>query len=65
MAVIRTGPEFGVRLSSGLSVCDEALRGGHWVSRYAGFPPASWKPEVQLEQEKQTFKDLPSWMRFS
>ena len=28
------GGEPSTRFSSGLSVCDEALRDGHWVSRY-------------------------------
>jgi alpha-galactosidase len=57
-AVIRSGPEFGVRFSSGLSVCDEALRDGRWVSRY-WLSTGVVKPEVQLEQEKRSFKDLP------
>src|SRR5260370_40176253 len=33
-AVIRTGQFPGVRFSSGLTVCDEELRNGRWVSRH-------------------------------
>jgi hypothetical protein len=34
-AVLRTeGPTPGVRLTSGLMVCDEELYNGRWVSRY-------------------------------
>ena len=33
-AVIRTGEFPGIRFSSGLTICDEELRNGRWVSRY-------------------------------
>jgi hypothetical protein len=33
-AYLRTGQFPGVRFSSGLTVCDEELRNGRWVSRY-------------------------------
>jgi alpha-galactosidase len=57
-ALIRTGPVPGVRLSSGLTVCDEELRHGRWVSRY-------WEssgqivPDIQIEAERQEMDTLP------
>jgi alpha-galactosidase len=57
-AVIRTGPFPGVRFSSGLTVCDEELRHGRWVSRY-------WESsgqvvaDIQLEAERQQMDALP------
>ena len=57
-AVIRTGVFPGVRFSSGLTVCDEELRNGHWVSRY-------WESsgqivaDIQLEGERQQMDILP------
>jgi alpha-galactosidase len=49
-ASIRGGREPGIRFSSGLVVCDEALRDGRWINRY-------WqstgliKPEFHLEEQ--------------
>lgn len=57
-AVIRTGPVPGVRFSSGLTVCDEELRHGRWVSRY-------WESsgqivaDIQIEAERQLMDALP------
>jgi alpha-galactosidase len=57
-AVIRTGVFPGVRFSSGLTVCDEELRNGHWVSRY-------WESsgqivaDIQVEGERQQMDILP------
>ena len=57
-AVARTGAEPGMRYSSGLSVCDEALRDGHWVSRY-WLSTGMVKPENHLERERTQFRGLP------
>ena len=57
-AVMKTGPEPGIRFSSGLSVCDEALRDGHWVSRY-WLSSGMVKPENHLERERTQFRGLP------
>jgi alpha-galactosidase len=57
-AVIRTGPVPGVRFNSGLTVCDEELRHGRWVSRY-------WESsgqivaDIQIEAESQQMDALP------
>jgi alpha-galactosidase len=57
-AVIRTGPIPGVRFSSGLTVCDEELRHGRWVSRY-------WESsgqivaDIQIDAERQQMDALP------
>jgi alpha-galactosidase len=57
-AVVRTGSIPGVRFSSGLTVCDEELRNGRWVSRY-------WESsgqivaDIQLEAERQQMDTLP------
>ncbi len=51
-AVIRTEAEPGVRYSSGLTVCDEALRNGHWINRY-WLATGMIKPEFHLEGEKR------------
>ena len=52
-AQIRTGPEPGVRYSSGLTVCDEALRNGHWINRY-WLSTGLVKPEFHLADEKRS-----------
>jgi hypothetical protein len=52
-AAIRTEAEPGVRYSSGLTVCDEALRNGHWINRY-WLATGMIKPETHLEREKRT-----------
>src|SRR5271169_5974381 len=57
-AVVRTGTIPGVRFSSGLTVCDEELRNGRWVSRY-------WESsgqivaDIQIEAERQQMDTLP------
>ena len=57
-AFIRTGPFPGVRFHSGLTVCDEELRNGRWVSRY-------WESSgqivanIQIEAERQQMDTLP------
>jgi hypothetical protein len=56
--VIRTGPEPGIRFTSALSVCDEALRNGHWVSRY-WLSSGMVKPEFHLDRERASFGRLP------
>ena len=59
-AVIRAAPsaEPGIRFSSGLPVCDEALRNGHWVSRY-WLSTGMVKPENHLAHEAIAFRGLP------
>jgi len=57
-AVLHTGAEPGIRFSSGLSVCDEGLRNGHWVSRY-WLSTGMVKPEFHLEGERRAFENLP------
>jgi len=52
-AVIRTEGEPGVRYSSGLTVCDEALRSGHWVNRY-WLATGMVKPEFHLDHEARS-----------
>src|ERR1700730_10542627 len=57
-AVIRTGQFPGVRFSSGLTVCDEELRNGRWVSRY-------WESsgqnvsDIQIDAERTQMDNLP------
>ena len=57
-AFVRTGPIPGVRFGSGLTVCDEELRNGRWVSRY-------WESsgqvvaDIQIEGERQQMDSLP------
>ena len=57
-AVIRTGQFPGVRFSSGLTVCDEELRHGRWVSRY-------WESsgqivaDIQIDAERAQMDNLP------
>ena len=57
-AVIRQTGELGVRFESGLTVCDEALRNGHWVNRY-WLSTGMVKPEFHLEGERRVFEGLP------
>ncbi len=47
-AVIRTTPNPGLRLSSGLMVCDEELYNGRWVNRY-WTATGQIKPGMHLE----------------
>jgi alpha-galactosidase len=57
-ALIRTGQFPGVRFTSGLTVCDEELRNGRWVSRY-------WESsgqivaDIQIDAERQQMDTLP------
>ena len=57
-AFIRTGQFPGVRYTSGLTVCDEELRNGRWVSRY-------WESsgqivaDIQIDAERQQMDTLP------
>ncbi len=57
-ALIRTGPIPGVRFNSGLTICDEELRHGRWVSRY-------WESsgqivaDIQLDAEREQMDTLP------
>ena len=57
-AFIRTGAFPGVRFSSGLTVCDEELRNGRWVSRYWE-SSAQIIADIQLEAERQQMDTLP------
>src|SRR5258708_6326154 len=52
------GAEPSIRFSSGLTVCDEALRDGHWVSRY-WLSTGMIKPENHLENERPSLQGLP------
>ncbi|MBS1873759.1 MAG: alpha-galactosidase [Acidobacteria bacterium] len=52
-AAIRSGPEPGVRFSSGLMVCDETLRNGHWMNRY-WLATGLIKPEFHLPAGRAT-----------
>lgn len=56
-ALIRTGPIPGVRFSSGLTVCDEELRNGRWVSRYWD-SSGQIIPDIQLDAERQQMNTL-------
>ncbi|MFN7995116.1 MAG: alpha-galactosidase [Bryobacteraceae bacterium] len=51
-AVIRGGAEPGIRFSSGLTVCDEVLRAGHWVNRY-WLSTGMIVPEFHLAQQNR------------
>jgi len=57
-AFVRTGQYPGVRFTSGLTVCDEELRNGRWVSRY-------WESsgqivaDIQIDAERQQMDMLP------
>lgn len=57
-ALIRTGQIPGVRFSSGLTICDEELRNGRWVSRY-------WESsgqvvaDIQIDAERPQMDLLP------
>ncbi len=57
-ALIRTGPIPGVRFSSGLTVCDEELRNGRWVSRYWD-SSGQIIADIQIDAERQQMDTLP------
>jgi alpha-galactosidase len=48
-AVVRTGAQPGVRMASGLTVCDEALVEGRWINRY-WLSTGQVMPEHQLSR---------------
>jgi hypothetical protein len=58
-AVIRTAPFPGVRLSSGLTICDEELRNGRFVSRYWG-SNGQIVPDAHLNGEREVMDTLPA-----
>jgi alpha-galactosidase len=55
-AVVRPGDEPGVRLHSGLAVCDEGLIGGRWVNRY-WLSTGMVKPEFHLTSERTAIEN--------
>ena len=57
-AFLRTGLLPGVRFSSGLTVCDEELRNGRWVSRYWD-STGQIVADIQIEAERQQMDTLP------
>jgi alpha-galactosidase len=57
-ALVRTGQIPGVRFSSGLTVCDEELRNGRWVSRYWG-SSGQVIADIQIDAERQQMEALP------
>ena len=56
-AFIRTTPNPGVRISSGLMVCDEELYNGRWVNRYWA-ATGQIKPEMHLEGQSSARSGL-------
>ncbi|MGA2355880.1 MAG: hypothetical protein ABSG02_15395, partial [Terriglobales bacterium] len=57
-ALIRTGAFPGVRFNSGLTVCDEELRKGRWVSRYWN-SSGQIVADIQIDAERQQMDTLP------
>ena len=58
-AVIRSGGAApGMRLTSGLMVCDEELYNGRWVNRY-WTSTGQINPDVHLESQSQARAGLP------
>ena len=57
-AFIRTGQFPGVRFNSGLTVCDEELRNGRWVSRYWD-SSGQIIADIQIDGERQQMDMLP------
>jgi alpha-galactosidase len=57
-AFVRTGTIPGVRFSSGLTVCDEELRNGRWVSRYWD-SSGQIIADIQIEAERPQMDRLP------
>jgi alpha-galactosidase len=55
---IRTGQFPGVRFNSGLTVCDEELRKGRWVSRYWD-SSGQVIPDVQVNAERHEMDNFP------
>jgi alpha-galactosidase len=57
-ALVRVGPIPGIRFSSGLTVCDEELRNGRWVSRYWD-SSGQVIADIQIDAERQQMDLLP------
>jgi alpha-galactosidase len=57
-AVVRTGQFPGVRFTSGLTVCDEELRNGRWVSRYWD-SSGQIIADIQIDGERSQMDLLP------
>ncbi len=57
-AFIRSGQFPGVRFTSGLTVCDEELRNGRWVSRYWD-SSGQIIADIQIYAERQQMDTLP------
>jgi alpha-galactosidase len=57
-AFVRTGTVPGVRFSSGLTLCDEELRNGRWVSRYWD-SSGQIIADIQIDAERQQMDLLP------
>ncbi|MGA7633160.1 MAG: hypothetical protein WCB11_20545, partial [Terriglobales bacterium] len=56
-ARIRTGAFPGVRFNSGLTVCDEELRHGRWVSRYWD-SSGQIVADIQIDAEREQMDTL-------
>ena len=57
-AFVRTGQFPGIRFNSGLTVCDEELRNGRWVSRYWD-SSGQVIADIQIDAERQQMDTLP------
>jgi alpha-galactosidase len=57
-AFVRTGQFPGIRFNSGLTVCDEELRNGRWVSRYWD-STGQVIADIQIDAERQQMDTLP------
>src|SRR5579862_5737190 len=57
-ALVRTGLNPGIRFNSGLTVCDEELRNGRWVSRYWD-SSGQVIADIQIDAERQQMDLLP------
>jgi alpha-galactosidase len=57
-AFIRTGPVPGIRFTSALTVCDEELRNGRWVSRYWN-SSGQIIADIQIDGERRQMDTLP------
>jgi alpha-galactosidase len=57
-AFVRSGQLPGVRFTSGLTVCDEELRNGRWVSRY-WTSSGQIIADIQIDAERHQMDTLP------
>jgi alpha-galactosidase len=57
-AFVRSGQFPGVRFTSDLTVCDEELRNGHWVTRYWD-SSGQIIADIQIDAERQQMETLP------